>query len=108
MVYYMHPGYLSQTQESGRDQRHNVLSAALLGAICKTAWNQSVGLYDYDNSRVLAGAEYIAKGNLIESGTNYYTVLYVTYSNADKLNQTVFATVIQGEIRPCWALIYNH
>jgi hypothetical protein len=30
-IYYIHPGYLGQTQESGRDQGHNTLSLALTG-----------------------------------------------------------------------------
>ena len=107
-VYYVHPGYLGQWQESGRDQGHNTLGIALGGAICEMAWNQGVDLYGYDNNRFLMGAEYVAKGNLIESGTTYYTVPYVRYNNVDNVNQTMFSTASQGTIRPCWALVYNH
>ncbi len=107
-VYYLHPGYLGQMQESGRDQGHNTLSIALAAAICEMAWNQGIDLYGYDNNRFLAGAEYVAKGNLIESGTTYYTVPFVYYTNIDKVAQTAFSTASQGNIRPCWALIYNH
>jgi hypothetical protein len=107
-VYYMHPGYLGQWQESGRDQGHNALGISLVGAFCEMAWNQGLDLYGYDNNRVLAGAEYVAKANLIESGTTYYQVPYVTYNNVDRVNQTAFATGGQGMPRPCWALIYNH
>ncbi|MEO7577503.1 MAG: LamG-like jellyroll fold domain-containing protein, partial [Massilia sp.] len=107
-VYYVHPGYLGQWQETGRDQGHNTLGIALMGAICEMAWNQGVDLYGYDNNRFLMGAEYVAKANLIESGTSYYTVPYVTYTNVDKVNQTVLSTVGQGTVRPCWALVYNH
>ncbi|CAJ0802090.1 hypothetical protein LMG19083_03677 [Ralstonia psammae] len=106
-VYYVHPGYLGQWQETGRDQGHNTLGIALGGAICEMAWNQGVDLYGYDNNRFLAGAEYVAKANLIQSGTTFYTVPYVTYQNVD-VTQSVFATGGQGTIRPCWALVANH
>ncbi|WP_371867795.1 LamG-like jellyroll fold domain-containing protein [Pseudoduganella rivuli] len=107
-VYYLHPGYLGQWQEAGRDQGHATLGIVLGGAICEMAWNQGVDLYGYDNNRFLAGAEYVAKSNLIQSGTTYYTVPYVTYNNVDNVNQTVFATGSQGIGRACWALVYNH
>ncbi|AMP00205.1 concanavalin A-like lectin/glucanases superfamily protein [Collimonas arenae] len=107
-IYYMHPGYLGQWQETGRDQGHNTLGIALMGPICEMAWNQGVDLYGYDNNRFLAGAEYVAKANLIESGNTFYTVPYVTYNNIDHVNQTAFATGSQGLARPGWALVYNH
>jgi len=107
-VYYVHPGYLGQWQESGRDQGHATLGIALAGAICEMAWNQGVDLYGYDNNRFLMGAEYVAKSNLIESGTTYYTVPFVRYNNVDNVNQTGFSTSAQGTARPCWALVYNH
>ena len=107
-VYYLHPGYLGQWQESGRDQGHATLGIALMGTICEMAWNQGVDLYGWDNNRFLAGAEYVAKSNLIESGTSFYTVPYVTYDNVDGVKQTVLSTGAQGHWRPCWALVYNH
>mgnify|MGYP003881377117 FL=1 len=106
-VYYVHPGYLGQWQETGRDQGHNTLGIALGGAICEMAWNQGIDLYGLDNNRFLAGAEYVAKANLIQSGTTYYTVPYVTYQNVD-VTQTVLSTIGQGTHRPCWALVANH
>ncbi|MEO7494124.1 MAG: LamG-like jellyroll fold domain-containing protein [Massilia sp.] len=107
-TYYLHPGYLGQWQETGRDQGHNTLGIALMGAFCEMAWNQGLDLYGWDNNRFLAGAEYVAKCNLIESGTAYYSVPYVTYDNVDNVNQTVLATGGQGTGRPCWALVVNH
>ncbi|MEO6921778.1 MAG: LamG-like jellyroll fold domain-containing protein [Collimonas sp.] len=107
-VYYMHPGYLGQWQETGRDQGHNTLGIALMGPICEMAWNQGVDLYGYDNNRFLAGAEYVAKANLIESGSTFYTVPYIPYNNIDHVNQTAFSTSGQGIGRPAWALVYNH
>ncbi|WP_175948813.1 LamG-like jellyroll fold domain-containing protein [Burkholderia pyrrocinia] len=107
-VYYLHPGHLGQWQETGRDQGHNTLGIALGGAICEMAWNQGIDLYGHDNNRFLAGAEYVAKANLLQpDGATYYTVPYVTYSNVD-VTQTQFSTSARGVIRPCWALVYNH
>ncbi len=106
-VYYVHPGYLGQWQETGRDQGHNTLGIALGGAICEMAWNQGVDLYGFDNNCFLAGAEYVAKANLIASGSTYHTVPYVTYQNVD-VTQTAFSTAAQGTVRPCWALVANH
>ncbi|CAB3696164.1 LamG-like jellyroll fold domain-containing protein [Paraburkholderia rhynchosiae] len=106
-VYYMHPGYLGQWQETGRDQGHNTLGIALGGAICEMAWNQGIDLYGYDNNRFLAGAEYVAKSNLVQADGTYLTVPYVSYTNVD-VTQPGFSTASQGTIRPCWALVYNH
>ena len=107
LVYYIHPGYLGQTQESGRDQGHNMLSIGLVTAICEMAWNQGVDLYGYDNNRVLAACEYSAKGNLIQSGTTYYTMPFTPYY-VPGFHATAFSTSAQGNQRPIWALIYNH
>ena len=107
-VYYVHPGHLGQWQESGRDQGHSTLGIALMGALCEMAWNQGVDLYGFDNNRFLMGAEYVAKSNLIESGTTYYTVPYTRYTNVDRVNQTAFSTISQGNVRPCWALVVHH
>ena len=79
-----------------------------MGAFSEMAWNQGVDLYGYDNNRFLMGAEYVARSNLIQSGTTYYTVPYVPYDNADNVNQIVFGSGSQGNVRPCWALVYNH
>ncbi|SIT46446.1 LamG domain protein jellyroll fold domain protein [Paraburkholderia ribeironis] len=106
-VYYLHPGYLGQWQETGRDQGHNTLGIALGGAICEMAWNQGIDLYGYDNNRFLAGAEYVAKANLVQPDGTFLTVPYVTYTNVD-VTQPGFSTASQGTIRPCWALVYNH
>lgn len=106
-VYYVHPGYLGQTQEAGRDQGHDTLSLSLLTTLAQMAWNQGVDLFGYDNHRILAAAEYVAKGNLIQSGTTYYTMPFATYTNGSVVD-TAFATGSQGNVRPEWALIYNH
>lgn len=106
-VYYMHPGYLGQMQESGRDQGHNTLCVSTITTICEMAWNQGVDLYGLSNNAVLAGAEYVAKGNLLTSSGTYGTVPYTTYRNHN-VTQTTFSTTGQGSQRPSWALVYNH
>jgi len=110
-VYYVHPGHLGQWQESGRDQGHTVLGVALAGALCEMAWNQGVDLYGWDNNRFLMGAEYIAKSNLKGSDGTYNVVPYVRYANEivkGAAAQTVLSVDSIGEVRPCWALVYNH
>jgi hypothetical protein len=106
-AYYMHPGYLCQWQESGRDQIHAVDGIEAMAAVCEVAWHQGVDLYSYDNNRCLAAAEYSAKANLIQSGATYYTVPYVPYKN-DFYTWNTFSTLQQGVVFPCWGLLYNH
>ena len=111
MVYYVHPGYLGQTQESGRDQGHNTLSIGLLGVIAEQAWNQGIDLYGYSNNRVLAAAEYVAQGNLKQNGSTNYSMPFQTYMvNAwpTWIWDTGFSTASIGSLRPSWAKIYNH
>ncbi|WP_145746870.1 LamG-like jellyroll fold domain-containing protein [Variovorax beijingensis] len=105
-VYYVHPGYLGQWQESHRDQGHSTLGISLAGALCEMAWNQGEDLYGYWNNRLLAGAEYVAKTNLADaSGNALFTMPFAPYTG-------VFGTGTQaagtGSLRPCWELIYNH
>jgi len=106
-AYYMHPGYMCQWQESGRDQVHAVDGIEGMAAICEVAWHQGVDLYAFDNNVALAAAEYSAKANLIESGTTYHTVPYVPYKN-DFSTWNSFSTLKQGVVFPCWGLLYNH
>src|SRR3569833_3164569 len=111
-IYFIHPGYEGQGQEAGRDQGHDTLNVGHLSAITQMAWNQGVDLYGYGNNRVLALAEYTAKGNLKQPGTqNYYDVPFATYQYwvwPQNLYHTEFATGAQGIGRPTWACIYNH
>jgi hypothetical protein len=100
-VAVMYPGNLGQWQESGRDQGHNTLGIALMGAVCQMAWNQGDDLFGYDNNRFLAGAEYVAKYNL---GND---VPYTLYRNSD-VTQPVISDHGRGDLRPCWELIFNH
>jgi len=106
-VNYIHPGYWGQTQEAGRDQGHDTLSVMVLSTLAEMAWNQGVDLYGYDNNRILAGCEYVARGNLIQTGTSYYAMPFSPYTNGN-VRDTVFATGSQGAVRPEWTLILNH
>ena len=78
-----------------------MLDVALLGVLAQTAYNQGVNLFTYQNSRILAGAEYAAKYNL---GND---VQYTTYVNSD-VTQTVISNNSRGNVRPIWDLLYNH
>lgn len=106
-VYYIHPGYLGQWQESGRDQGHNTLGIALMGPVCEMAWNQGDDLYGYDNNRFLAGAEYAAKYNLGKD-VPYQTYSWGTGQRGIKQTQAVIAEAGRGSDRPVWELVLNH
>ena len=106
-VYFLHPGYLGQWQESGRDQGHATLGMALTGLLCEMAWNQGEDLYGYANNRFLAGAEYVAKSNLQDPNGEYYTLPFSTYVNRQG-TFTALSTAGRPNLRPCWEVIYNH
>jgi hypothetical protein len=106
-VYHVHPGYLGQWQESGRDQGHCTLGIGLAGAFCEMAWNQGDDIYGYENNRFLAGAEYVAKSNLLDGTGAFYTVPFFTNVNKQG-TQSVLSTAGQGHRRPIWESVYNH
>ncbi|NLN59046.1 MAG: hypothetical protein GX151_14275 [Gammaproteobacteria bacterium] len=101
---YVHAGGLGQFQESGRDQDHAQLGIGLLGEACQIAWNQGDDLFGYGNNRVLSGAEYTAKYNLIQD------VPFSTYNICQPANHDWPAINGRGKIheRPIWELFYNH
>jgi hypothetical protein len=105
-VYYVHPGYLGQWQESHRDQGHSTLGISLAGVLCEMAWNQGEDLYGYWNNRLLAGAEYVAKTNLADTNGNpLFTMPFAPYTGVFGTGTAAAGT---GSPRPCWELIYNH
>ncbi|AGU47882.1 alginate lyase-like protein [Variovorax paradoxus B4] len=106
-VYHVHPGYLGQWQESGRDQGHCTLGIGLAGAFCEMAWNQGDDIYGYENNRFLAGAEYVAKSNLRDGAGNFYTVPFLTSANRQG-TKTVLSTSGLGHQRGIWESVYNH
>ena len=117
-------GMLGQGQESGRDQGHATLCVSLMGAFCQMAYNIGEDLFAYDGNKVLAMAEYTAKYNLWKdfddtSSTSDEKFVYrkkdfpyTYYENCSwqcpELSSQEENDKSRGEIRPCWALIYNH
>jgi hypothetical protein len=63
-AWYIFPNGLAQTEESGRDQPHNLGGWHAMALLCQMAWNQGDDLFGYDNNRVLRAFEYNAKYNL--------------------------------------------
>ncbi|HUG22007.1 LamG-like jellyroll fold domain-containing protein [Piscinibacter sp.] len=106
-VYHVHPGNLGQWQESGRDQGHCTLGIGLAGAFCEMAWNQGDDLYGYDNSRFLAGAEYVARSNLRDAADAFLAVPYLTNVNKQG-TQSALSTAGLGHRRPVWESALHH
>lgn len=79
---------LGQGNELGRDQGHNTLCAAVLGTFCEMGLKIGEDLFAYDNYRVIAFAEYVAKynlakGNLYPNPMNNFSSMKVGESNSD-------------------------
>lgn len=106
-VYHVHPGNLGQWQESHRDQGHCTLGIGLAGAFCEMAWNQGEDLYGYDDRRFLAGAEYVAKSNLVDAQGDFNTVPFLTYVNKQGQGSGVSPAGL-GHRRPVWESVLNH
>ncbi|HOQ04307.1 MAG TPA: alginate lyase family protein [Anaerohalosphaeraceae bacterium] len=104
-VHFIHPDGLGQWQESGRDQGHTLMGVPLLGTICEMAWNQGIDLYGYDDNRVLAGCESIAKYNL---GQEVPFVIYMTCRYPNWPAHSAVSSTARGQMRPGWEMIYNH
>ena len=106
-IYFVHDGNLGQAQESGRDQGHTTMCIAILSEICEMAWNQGDDLFGYDNNRVLAGAEYVAKYNL-GNDVPFQEYAWGTGQRGDRRSQTNVAEGSRGQARPGWERLYNH
>ena len=106
-IYYLHPGYLGQWQESGRDQQHCTLGIGLAAAFCEMAWNQGDDMYGYDNNRFLAGAEYVAKANLTDASGAFYTMPFARYKNILETD-TILDPENQGHQRSVWEMVQHH
>ena len=111
---------LGQCEESGRDQGHATLCAALLGVFCQMAYNVGEDLFAYDNYRALNMAEYLAKYNLIKDSSytndsftdgdfqfDSDTFPYTSYSNPSYSNPTI-SKDSRGTKRPEWELWYGY
>jgi hypothetical protein len=106
-VYHVHPGYLGQAQESGRDQGHATLGVGLAGAFMEMAWNQGDDFYSYDNNRFLTGVEYVAKSNLKDANDVFNVVPYLTYANKQGVSTGVSPAAL-GAKRPVWESALHH
>ncbi len=63
-AWYLFPDGTSQTEESGRDQAHNLGGWHAMALLCQMGWNQGDDLFGWDNNRALRAFEYNAKYNL--------------------------------------------
>ena len=106
-VYFMHPGHLGQWQESGRDQGHSTLGMSLGGDFLEMAWKQGDDLYSAFNNRFLAGAEYVAKSNVLDKNGKQYVMPFARQSSPTGLF-TAAANQSGPSLRGCWETIYNH
>jgi len=102
-AWYIFPDGTSQTEESGRDQPHNMGGWYAMGLLCQMAWNQGDDLFGYDNNRVLRAYEYNARYNL------WNDVPWVFHRNAS----LTYTETLSGAGRglggyPTYELIYNH
>ncbi len=96
---------LGQCNESGRDQGHATLCAALLGTFCQMAKGIGEDLFAYDDYRAVAMAEYIAKYNIKEGDAFKYsedTIPYTTYTYGDKGQMNAISADSRGTQRPGW------
>lgn len=104
----LHSPTLGQWQEAGRDQEHTIMGVGIMASICEMAWNQGIDLYAFNNNRFLAGAEYVARYNLMK------TVPFAFYSwrsgtgGGSPQTHGVVSNAGQGATRPVWDVIVGH
>ncbi|WP_280151878.1 LamG-like jellyroll fold domain-containing protein [Piscinibacter sp. XHJ-5] len=109
-VYFMHPGHFGQWEESGRDQGHATLGMSLGGDLLEMAWNQGDDLYGLYNNRFLAGAEYVARSNLLDENGKTYPMPFAREHNPSQPHTSLWTEVNQSfqHGRNAWEPIYNH
>jgi len=103
--YYLHPGYLGQCEEAGRDQGHCTLDPLLLGVFCEIAWNQGDDMYGYNTNELLAISEYVCKYNVQPLANS---VPFANFCDCNYDIQNVVSPSSRGTVRPGYDLIYNH
>jgi Concanavalin A-like lectin/glucanases superfamily/Alginate lyase len=106
-VYQVHPGKLGQWQESGRDQGHCTLGIGLAAPLCEMAWNQGDDLYGIDDSRFLAGAEYVARSNLTQADGSFYDLPYMPLTNKQGTSYGI-SPAGRPHLRPVWECVQHH
>ena len=106
-------GYLSQMQESGRDQGHALMALGLALDICQVGLTQGDDLYYYMNDRIAAGAEFVAAMNFGNVAST--SLPWIDYDYADcrgtlgaAWRQTEPNTGGMGEYRPYWDRIIGY
>jgi hypothetical protein len=92
-----------QGQESGRDQAHEQLAVGLMGDAAQVAWNQGVDLWAYDDHRILANAEYVARYNL--GGDVPFTP---DLDRTGKYIKTTVSEKVRGTLPPIYEMYYAH
>lgn len=121
-INYIHPAItgeddidLGQTQESGRDQGHDLLSIRVAADLCRMAWNQGDDLYGFDDNRVLKGAEFVAKynyGPLIEQQQKLSKPLTYPFHalvvNADGDYHSTYSADGRGQFTSGYVSLYEH
>ena len=103
----LHSPTLGQWQESGRDQEHALMGVGLMAAICEMAWNQGIDLYGYNNSRFMAGAEYVARYNNNE-GVPFAPYSWRSGQGGTPNTHTVVSNAGRNATRPIWDMIVGH
>lgn len=104
---HLYDGSLAQWQESGRDQGHSNLGIGLMASVCEMAWNQGDDLYSWGQNRFMYAAEYVAAYNIgIETPFELYE--WGTGTNGAYSYHNVVSNATRGEMRPIWAMVYNH
>lgn len=114
-IYHVYTGKWSnfaQWQESGRDQSHTIMGIGIMGTIFQMAYNQGDDFFKYGDNMFLKACEYVACCNYTGDEYPYTAYTWMEWKGTearprvlDKLNSIGDGT---GEIRPVWALPYNH
>jgi hypothetical protein len=99
---------LAQWQESGRDQAHAQLGIGLMAVTCEMAWNQGDDLYGYADNRFMYAAEYTARYNNSHDNLPFELYEWGTGGKGEYQSNSVISNASRGEMRPIWAIIYNH
>jgi hypothetical protein len=106
-IYYVHKDQgLAQLQESGRDQGHATLVMAMLGTICEMAWHQGDDFYGFGDNLVLKASEYNTKYNIAREDVPWKEYPYKDCDTT--IMHTKISEEERGDIRPIYAMIYNH
>lgn len=106
-IYYVHKDQgLAQLQESGRDQGHATLVIAMLGTICEMAWHQGDDFYGFGDNMVLKASEYNTKYNIAREDVPWKEYAYKDCDTT--IMHTEISAAERGEVRPIYAIIYNH